>query len=552
MRTGYSRFKNISARLTASWLALALLPALSVLTACGTSESNVIQGNRDKILHLGNRAEPQSIDPHSVASVYDHQIAWALFEGLITLNPYTLQHEPGVAERWEFSEGDKVITFHLNPNARWSNGDPVTAHDFDWSFRRALNPKIASPMVESLYYIAGAEDYFNGVDTDSLGVTAIDPQTLQITLKNPTPYFLDILATMAVAYPVHRPTVEANGGADVRFSGWTRAETFVGNGPYRLSEWKLQQHLAVVKNEAYWGADKLGLEGLIYYPTTNESTEEKMFRTGQLHYTASVPYNKLPSYRAAEDARLRSHPLAGTGFLAINTHRPPLDQLAVRRALSLAVDRDSLAENVLTGTVRANARFVPWTLPGFENQVSTAADIEGARALLAEAGYPNGEGWPGLELSFPHSGSSRKSAVALQQMWKDALNIEVTLSSMEWQVYLSNYYESDYQLAAMGWVNSYMDAADSLRQFVTGDPNNTTHFSNARYDDIMQRLAPQAADRDERLLLMREAEELMLAHLPAIPMYTQASQHLVHPSVRGLPPNPLRYYNFRYVALTNE
>ena len=209
--------------------------AITALIACSHGESNVAQGNREGILHFGNFSEPQTIDPHVMSGLPEFNIASALYEGLVTLNPATLEVESGVAERWEFSNDSKVMTFHLNPMARWSNGDPVTAEDFAWSLRRSMHPDMGNPMAYVLLPITGAKAFSRGelADPDALGIRVIDPQTLQISLENPDPYFLQALS-FYYAYPVHRATVEAHGRATDRFTPWTRVENFVGNGPFTL------------------------------------------------------------------------------------------------------------------------------------------------------------------------------------------------------------------------------------------------------------------------------------------------------------------------------
>ena len=228
----------------------------ATLLACSGGESNVEAGNRDGILHLGNGAEPQSLDPHVMSGSPEVNIARSLFEGLVTQNPWSLEIEPGVAERWELSDDRRGITFFLNPRAKWSNGDPVTAQDFVWSLQRALTPALGNQLAYTLFPIVNAQEFAAGTltDPDAIGVKALDERTFEVTLNNPTPYFLSILASYA-AFPVHRPTLEAHGVVTDRFTRWTRPGNMVSNGPFTLQGWKMNRRLTVVKSETYWDAE---------------------------------------------------------------------------------------------------------------------------------------------------------------------------------------------------------------------------------------------------------------------------------------------------------
>jgi oligopeptide transport system substrate-binding protein len=520
------------------------------LLACSGGESRVTQGNREGILHYGNGTEPQGLDPHVVTGVPENHIIRALFEGLAVKNPYTLEPEPGVAERWEFSEDGRVVTFHIRHNARWSNGDPVTAHDYVWSWQRALNPVMGNANAYMLYPVKNAQAYASGQldDPNELGVKALDAHTLEVTLNEPTPFFLQLMDHYS-SFAVHRPTIEKFGKATDRFTKWTRAENMVGNGAFRLKQWQLNRRVVVEKSDTYWDADSVKLNGIIYYPTENIVSEERMFRVGQLHYTQSIPLDKLPVYRAMENSPLQQEPYIGTYYYLVNTNTPPVDDRRVRRALAMTVDRDTLVNTVLKGSyVAAYAITPPGTL-GYQPPKTFSYDIEGARKLLAEAGYPNGEGWPGLEIKYNTSESHRKIAVALQQMWKDALNIDVTIVNEEWKVYLSSTSQGDFQVARRGWIGDYVDPNNFLDLFLTGGGNNLTGFANPEYDRMIQRDAPKAKTREQRFDIFYRAETLLMEDMPFIPIYTYTSKHLIHPSVKGMPPNLMDSMNFKYVWL---
>jgi len=530
-----------------------LVTAVTTLVACGGGESNVAQGNREGIFHYGNGSEPQGLDPHVVTGVPENHIIRALFEGLAVKNPYTLEPEPGVAKSWDISEDGRIVTFHINPDAKWSNGEPMTAHDYVWSWQRLLSPALGGEYSYMLYPVQNAQAFNKGEITDfsEVGAKALDDLTLQVTLDERTPYFIQLMDHYST-FAVHRPTLEKFGKATDRYTPWTRVENMVSNGAFNLKSWQLNRRIELEKNDTYWDRDKVRLNGIVYYPTENVVSEERMFRVGQLHYTASVPLGKIPVYQEMEDSPYVQAPYLGTYYYLLNTEVPPTDNLKVRQALSLAVDRDSLSKNVLKGTVIGAYSITPPDTLGYFPPKLFDYDPERARQLLAEAGYPNGEGWPGLELTYNTSEDHRKIAVALQQMWKDVLNIEVALINQEWKVYLDSITQMNFQIARRGWIGDYVDPNNFLDLFLTGGGNNNTGFADPRYDELVLRKAPQATTKAERFAVFEEAETLLMEQMPIIPVFTYTSKHLVQPSVRGLPSNLMDSINMKYVWLEQD
>tara|TARA_R110002049_G_scaffold23490_59_gene82879 strand:- start:2554 stop:4185 length:1632 start_codon:yes stop_codon:yes gene_type:complete len=538
--------------MSASRFLLSVITTLSLI-ACGSGESNVVQGNREGILHVGNGTEPQGLDPHVVTGIPESNIVKALFEGLAVKNPQTLESEPGVAQRWDISDDGLTITFHLNPEARWSNGDPMTAEDYVWSWQRALSPAMGNQYAYMLYPLVNAEAFATGKldDFSEVGVKALDPHTLQVTLNAPTPYFIQLMDHYST-FAVHRPTIEKFGKATERFTPWTRVDNIVGNGPFRLKEWKLNRRIIVEKSDTYWDSDNVALNGIEFYPVENIASEERMFRVGQLHYTNSIPLDKIPVYRAMADSPYVNAPYLGTYYYLLNTNEPPLDDVRVRQALSLAVDRQLLNDSVLHGTnVPAWGITPPGTL-GYQPPKVFEYDVARARQLLAEAGYPDGEGWPGLELIYNTSESHLKVAVALQQMWKDALNIDVTLANQEWKVYLDSVDQMDFQMARRGWIGDYVDPNNFLDLFLCNGGNNNTGFCDPVYDEMITQQAPRAKTREERYAIFQAAETRLMEQMPLIPIYTYTSNHLIHPSVQGMPSNLMDYVNYKYVELDGD
>ena len=537
---------------TASQLSAIILILTSslLLGSCGSSENNVSKGNRTGTLHWGNGTEPQSLDPHIATGVPEHKIIIALMEGLVLKDRKTLEPRPGVAKSWEISDDGRVYIFHLRDNARWSNGDPHNAHDYVWSWWRALQPALGNLYAYMYFSIENAKEYYEGEisDFEQVGVKALDDLTLQVTLKNPTPYFLQLLDHYSL-YPVHQATVEKFGSADQRGTRWTYEGNIVGNGAFQLRDWKINRRVVVERNPYYWNADNVRLNEIVYYPTENAITEERMFRAGQLHYSGTVPADKIATYQSNNDPALRIDPYLGIYFYRINVETPQLQDKRVRRALGMTIDRDQLTQRILkAGQIPAYAITPPGTM-GYYPESDLRFDPEAARQLLADAGYPNGEGFPSTEILYNTSEGHRKLAVAIQQMWKKHLNIDVTLLNQEWKVYLNSVSMKDYQIGRAGWIGDYVDPNNFLDMFLCNGGNNRTGWCNPVYDELILKHAPEAKTQEERLEIFTQAEKMLLADMPVIPIYIYTSNNLVDPSVKNFSGNILNQPSFSEIYL---
>jgi oligopeptide transport system substrate-binding protein len=529
---------------------LLLLALLTLLTSCGGGENNVSSGNRSGTLHWGNGTEPQSLDPHIATGVPEHKIIVALMEGLVLKDSKTLEPRPGVATSWDISDDGRVYTFYLRKDARWSNGDPHNAHDYVWSWWRALQPALGNLYAYMYFPIANAKEYYEGQisDFEQVGVKALDDHTLQVTLNNPTPYFLQLLDHYSL-YPVHRATIEKFGDADQRGTRWTYEGNLVGNGAFQLSEWKINRRVVVERNPHYWDAESIKLNKIIFYPIENAVTVERMFRAGQLHYSGTVPADKIATYRERKDPSLHIAPYLGVYFYRINTRIPQLQDKRVRRALGMTIDRDKISQRILKGGQIPAYTITPPGTMGYYPKSDLAFDPEAARQLLADAGYPNGEGFPATEILYNTSEGHRKIAVAIQQMWKKHLNIDVKLLNQEWKVYLNSVTSLDYEIGRAGWIGDYVDPNNFLDMFLCNGGNNRTSWCNPEYDQLILKAAPEAKTHAERLAIFERAETMLLDAMPVIPIYIYTSNNLVNASVKNFNDNILNQPSFKEMYL---
>jgi oligopeptide transport system substrate-binding protein len=507
------------------------------------------EANRHKILLLTVGSEPRALDPDLTNGVPEFKIESALFEGLVNSDPKDGSNWiPGVAESWEHSDDYSAWTFHLRNNAKWSNGDPVSANDFVFSIKRVLTPSLGSPFSEFAFVIRGAKEYLGGEihDFSRVGVHALDRQTVRFDLIGPDPYFLALL-TLNSFLPVHMPTVLRFGTIGQRDSKWTAPENFVGNGPFVLKSWRKNDVIEVVKSPTYWDADRVKLNGVNFYSIESISTADRAFRAGQLHITQSVPLDRIPSYRREEPQVLQISPLLGVYYYVLNVTRKPLDDPRVRLALSLAVDRESLVRNVLRANQIAASGFIPPGIRDYPINHQIVYDPYRARQILAQAGYPGGHGFPKLNISINTSESHRTIAEAIQQMWREELNIDVGIQNQEWKVYLDSVHQKHYEIARSG-VYGIPDPAAFLRGWTTGSPDNASGWANTRYDNLLS-ASDQTGDLSERLALLHQAEDQFLSQSPVIPIYWYTSCYLLHPSVLGWYPNAVDIHPYKFVDL---
>jgi oligopeptide transport system substrate-binding protein len=531
----------------------ALLFAASAIVGCKKSSENPKSADAPssarKVLLVGNGAEPQDLDPQVAKGNIEHRLILALFEGLLSTDPATQKVVPAVAERWEISNGGLVYTFHLRTNARWSNGDALTAHDFVRSYQRILTPALGAEYAYILHHVAGAEDFNRGKLTDfsQTGFKALDEHTLQLTLRTPTPFFLQLLAYYPW-YPVHLPTIDKFGGGARRGTKWTRPENFVSNGPFTLTEWSPNQRVTVKRSATYWDREQVKLDAIQFFPIESTETEERMFRTGQLHTTMEVPRAKIAFYCRENPESIRVDPLDGVYFFVFNVKAPPLDNPKVRRALTLAIDRESITRDVLGGGELPAYNFVPEGNAGFVSRHRIEGDIEEARRLLAEAGYPGGKNFPQTELLYNNLEKHRAIGEAIQQMWRKNLGINIQLHNEEWKVYLNTMKAHRFQIARYGWVADYADPHVFLDMWETHNGNNDSNWGNAEYDRLL-RTSLSAETTEFRYEIYQQMEKILLEELPILPIFFYTQPRLISPKVKGYYTTPLDNFPWKHVDL---
>ena len=532
----------------------AIIVALACMALGCAEQSNVEKALHNQVLHFGLGAEPQHLDPHLATSVAAHNILSALLEGLVSENPKTLKPEPGVAKSWSVSEKGTKYLFNLRENACWSNGDPVTAYDFIYSFRRILNPNLGAQYASMLYPLKNAKAYHQGQKSwqdAQVGVRALDNFTLELTLENPVPYFLELLNHYAW-FPVHRPTIEKFGAFEKMGTAWTKPNHFVGNGAFELTDHQINSVIEVTKSKHYWDAETVKLEAIRFYPIEAVYTEERAYRAEFLHLTQSVSADRIDFLKEKYPDELHFEPYLGTYFYRFNLNAAPFNDVRVRKAFALSVDRRRLVEKVLKGGQTAATSFTPPGTGGFNPAPGFGYDPDAAKALLnsylAEKGLDK---LPPIELTYNTSEGHKKVAEALFGMWKEALGVEIKLLNMEWKVFLSTVAKGEFTLARAGWIGDYVDPHTFLQMWRSGDGLNMTGWSNRDYDQALQ-FAESSATVNERWTHFQTCENLLAEEVPILPLYFYVHLTLRHPTVQGWHPTLLDHHPYKYVYLAKE
>jgi len=501
-------------------VALVGILGISTLTGCvGSNAKNKINENTKQITYnLG--IDPKSLDPAMCTDASGGIIIANSFEGLCELDENE-KAISGVAESWDISNDKLTYTFHLRKDSKWSNGDIVKASDFEYEWKRLLNPKTASEYAYQLLYIKGAKEYNSGkVNADEIGVKAIDEYTLAVTLENPTPYFLELTATSPYM-PVDQKVVENN-------KDWANdSKTLVSNGAFKITDYKIKDGVMLEKNENYFDKNKVKLDKLNMKFVTEETSAWASLKSGQFDMVNTVPKSEVQN--ALNDGTAKNFNTLGTYFLDFNMSdkntNEALKDNRVRKALSLAIDRDSLVTNVMRGgQTPANgmvAKGINVNGKDFteeKNYFDTKGNIDEAKKLLTEAGYPNGQGLPTITLLYNPEGGQGTTMEALQDMWKKNLGIDIQLQTQEWKVFQTTKNNKTFDIARDGWNADYVDPMTFLDMFASDSQQNNSGYSNKTFDNVIDN-AKQELNSEKRINLLHQAEDILMEDMPVIPLY---------------------------------
>jgi oligopeptide transport system substrate-binding protein len=617
--------------------AFLVIVALLVLAAVGYSLSfgTLVPADYTFV----NATEIKTVDPAIATGVPEHRILSAIFEGLTEWEPKNLEPVPGVAESWEISDDKKTYTFRLRNNAKWTDGTPVTAHDFIYSWRRFLHPATAAEYSYEMWYVVNAERFnkrqiqagdeveielpqngddggadalpfapgkivkgkllaiqapasdsaestsadwpqkdqensdaavylveINGqerrfhnggmegedyawmlLDFDSVGVRALDERTLEVKLRHPVPYFPTLCGYYPYS-PVNRTCVETYG------RDWTKPENIVTNGAFRLETRRLRDRIRMVKSDNYWDRDNVRLNVVDAVAVESHTTSLNLYLTGQVDWFEYVPNAVVPALLAQKRSDFQPSPYNTTYFYRLNVTEPPLDDARVRRALNMAINKQDIVDSILRAGQEPARSMVPTvtaTHSKYKPALCEGHNVERARELLAEAGYPEGRGFPKLEVQYNTNDTHSAVAELIQSQWQQALGIRIELKGLEWNVYHANQTNKTYDISRAGWVGDYPDPNTFLKLWLSTSGHNRTGWGNAQYDALVAK-AQQEADDAKRAEFFHLAEAILMRELPILPLYFYVSTSMSKPYVKGYYHNLQDFHPIKYIWIDAE
>lgn len=519
---------------------LASVCAIPAMTATASAEV---------VYHRGNTADPETLDQHKTSTTYESNILRDLYEGLVTYNAKG-KAIPGVAESWTVSDDGLVYTFKLRDNAKWSNGDPVTAHDFVYSLRRIQTPETGAKYANILYQIKNAEKVNKGeLKPEELAVKAVDDMTLEIMLEAPTPYFIELL-THQTGLPVHKATVEKYG------SDFVQPENIVTNGPFTLTEFVPNSHIKAVKNKHFHDAANVKIDTVMFYPTEDRGAALRRFQAGELHSNNDAPVEQIDFMKKEIGDQFRVAPYLGTYYYAVKADKDKLKNPGVRKALSMSIDREFIAEEIWGGTMVAGYSFIP---PGIGNYGEPAyADYkdmdqldreDAAKKLLADAGYTESNPLE-IEIRYNTSENHKNTAVAIADMWKP-IGVNVKLLNTDTKTHYAHLRDKgDFDVARAGWIGDYSDPQNFLFMVESdNDGFNYANYDNPEFDALMDKAA-MTVNLEERAKILFEAETIFMRDLPFIPLMYYGSLSLVSNKLQGWEDNLLNVHPSRWMSIS--
>ena len=524
-------------RTTAALGALLLAPALALSPFAAEA----------RVLNIQNGGDPSSLDPHKLSGDWENRIAGDIFEGLVTEDAGA-EPIPGQAESWEVSDDGLTYTFTLREDIAWSDGEPLTAEDFVFSFRRLMNPETAAEYAYLQYPILNAEAINSGdMSVEELGVEAVDERTLEITLERPTPYFIGAL-THYTAFPIPEHLIEEHG------EDWVKIGNIATNGPYVPIDWVPGSHVTTEKNPAFHDADNVSIEGVKFFVLEDQSAALKRYRAGEFDILTDIPKDQYAWMQENLPGQARVAPFAGLYYYVVNNQEPPFDDARVRQALSMAINREVIGPQILgTGELPAYS-WVPPGMAGYPEPATVSwkdmpypERLEEAERLLEEAGYGEGGEPLDVQLRYNTNDNHKRVAVAIASMWKP-LGVDVELYNTETKVHYDELSRGVLEVARAGWLADYNDADNFLNLLKSDVEFNYGRYSNEEYDSLIDE-ANAETDPDARAELLRQAEQIALDDSAAMPIYYYLSENLVSPKVEGFENNAFDIHRTRWLTL---
>jgi oligopeptide transport system substrate-binding protein len=550
-------------------LRLLLIPVALVLLLVGAMVWSGGSTPERADLSFINRGDIITLDPNQMSYVQDFRISYAIREGLYVYDPYTLAPTPTGSVGVDVTPDKLEWVFHLRPEARWTNGDPVTARDYVFAWRRML--ETPGEYTYLFYYIKNAQKYEaasargDAMRFDEVGVKAVDDLTLKVTLENPCGFFLDLLAFVPF-YPLNERSMEPFKQEDPRtkkasYSGaFTRPPNVVTNGPFELKAWDFKRRLWMEKSPTYWGRDLVKLDTIEMVVNENRLSQVLMYESGRVDWVADTGSDISAELRAQGRKDLVVTPGFGTNFLTVNTARRvpglidnnPLSDVRVRQAFAMGIDKQQICDNITRMGERPATTYIP---PGiFRGYTTTPAlpyDVERARALLAEAGYPGGRGFPTIPLLFSTASPvTRDMMQNIKNQLKANLNVNVELQSLEQREYKQRVTQKEYVIGPANWIGDYGDPSTFTDKYLSTSLNNDSNWVSPEFDALCAEAAKEP-DNARRMQLLQKAEQIINTDLPVIPMYYLVNTDLCRPYVK-LKFNPRMTVSFRTLQVTRE
>lgn len=525
------------------WMVLFVLLLAIILGACSSKESgSKVVGSeegtdtisKEQVLKVNNFTEPSSLNPSLATDVWSSNILLQTFEGLTRINQKGVP-ENAMAEKIAVSDDLLTYTFTLRDGAKWSNGEPVTMNDFEYAWKWVLNPENLSQYAYQLFYVKNAEAANKGeVSLEEIGVKAIDEKTLEVTLENPTPFFLELTAFYTY-FPINSKIAEGN-------PDWAKeaSKDYTSNGPFKMVKWDHQNQVILEKNQHYWDKENVKLEKIEMVMLNDSNTELNMFNSDELHWagapTGSLPLEAIPALQ--QEGALEAAPTAGTYWYEFNIKKKPFTNVKIRKALAYAIDRQSIVDNITQSAEIPATAIVPNSMiPENEKGYFKDGDIDQAKALLEEGlkeeGYSGVEDLPVITLSYNTDPAQAKIAQAVQDMWKTNLGMNVELSNKEWAVYYEGIINGDFEVARMGWTGDFNDPINFLEIFKNDGGNNHTGWMNEEYASLLDQSALES-DPSKRKEISKQAEAIIMDEMPVIPFYFKTSVYVKKDNLKGV------------------